>query len=144
MRKRASGAAAPESEVAVEALDRDAAASELERLASTIAHHDRLYYREDQPEISDAEYDRLRQRNAAIEARFPELVRSDSPSRRVGAAPVETFGKVRHRVPMLSLGNAFADEDVSDFLLRINRFLGLDAEAELEFSAEPKIGCAKK
>ena len=92
------------------------AAAELERLAREIAHHDERYHAEDAPEISDADYDELRPRNAAIEARFPELVRADSPSRRVGAAPVEAFGKVRHAVPMLSLGNAFADEDVTDFV----------------------------
>jgi len=118
--------------------DREAAA-ELERLAGEIARHDKLYYSKDAPELTDAEYDALRKRNAAIEARFPNLVREDSPSMRVGAAPAEKFGKVRHAVPMLSLGNAFAEADVVDFLARINRFLGLEASAELEFSAEPKI-----
>ncbi|HSA67713.1 MAG TPA: NAD-dependent DNA ligase LigA, partial [Methyloceanibacter sp.] len=89
----------------VDRLTEGEAAVELERLAREIAHHDTLYYRQDQPEISDAEYDALRERNAAIEARFPHLVREDSPSARVGAAPVEAFGKVMHAVPMLSLGN---------------------------------------
>jgi DNA ligase (NAD+) len=115
------------------------AAAELERLASEIAHHDALYYRQDQPEISDAEYDALRERNAAIEARFPHLIREDSPSARIGAAPVEAFGKVMHKVPMLSLGNVFADEGVRDFLERIRRFLGLETIEGLAFTAEPKI-----
>ena len=120
-------------------LDEAAAKAELERLAHQITHHDRLYYQADAPEISDAEYDALRRRNEAIETRFPQLVRADSPSRRVGAAPVDGFGKVRHRVPMLSLSNAFADEDVSDFVDRIRRFLKIEAAAPLAFTAEPKI-----
>src|SRR5512139_4105698 len=93
----------------VAGLDEREAASELKRLAKVIAHHDELYYRLDAPEISDAEYDALRERNAAIEARFPHLIRDDSPSLRIGAPPVEAFGKVVHRVPMLSLGNVFDD-----------------------------------
>jgi DNA ligase (NAD+) len=123
----------------VEALTRAQAATELEHLAAEIAHHDALYYREDAPEISDAEYDGLVTRNRAIEARFPDLVRDDSPSRRVGAAPVETFGKIRHDVPMLSLGNAFADEDIVEFVERVRRFLRVPADAPLAFLAEPKI-----
>jgi DNA ligase (NAD+) len=115
------------------------AAAELERLAGEIAHQDALYYRQDQPEISDAEYDALRERNAGIEARFPHLVRDDSPSVRVGAAPVEAFGKVVHAVPMLSLGNVFDDEGVRDFLERIRRFLGLETVEGLPFTTEPKI-----
>ena len=115
------------------------AKAELARLAREIAHHDELYYRKDEPEVSDADYDELRVRNASIEARFPALVRDDSPSKRVGAAPVEAFGKVRHAVPMLSLGNAFTEEDVTDFIARVRRFLGLGAEAEIEVTAEPKI-----
>src|SRR5262245_39000767 len=115
------------------------AAAELERLASAIAHHDDLYYRQDAPEISDADYDALRQRNAAIETRYPQLVRADSPSRRVGSAPVEAFGKVHHTVPMLSLGNAFSEDDVSDFMARVRRFLGLAPDAVVEVTAEPKI-----
>ena len=125
--------------IAVEALDEAQAAAELERLAGEIAHHDSLYYQSDAPEISDADYDALRRRNDAIEARFPDLVRADSPSRRVGAAPTEGFGKVRHRVPMLSLGNAFSDEDVEEFSLRVRRFLGIDADEALAITAEPKI-----
>ena len=120
-------------------LDAAAAAAELELLARDIAHHDALYYRHDAPEIPDAAYDALRQRNADIEARFPELVRSDSPTQRVGAAPLEAFGKVRHAVPMLSLGNAFDDEDVTDFVERVRKFLKFDALDPLSLTAEPKI-----
>ncbi|MGI9384974.1 MAG: NAD-dependent DNA ligase LigA, partial [Methyloligellaceae bacterium] len=127
------------SAVAVEDLDEPGAEAELERLAAEIAHHDERYYREDAPEISDADYDALRQRNTAIEARFPNLVRPDSPSERVGAAPSEQFAKVAHAVPMLSLGNAFNDEDVGEFLDRVRRFLGLAAEEPLAVTAEPKI-----
>jgi DNA ligase (NAD+) len=123
----------------VDRFSEDEAAAELERLAREIAHHDALYYREDQPEISDAEYDALRERNAAIEIRFPHLIRADGPSARIGAAPVEAFGKVIHAVPMLSLGNVFDDEGVRDFLERIRRFLGLDTVDGLAFTAEPKI-----
>ena len=115
------------------------AKGELERLAREIGRHDELYYGEDAPEITDADYDALRQRNAAIEARFPDLVRPDSPSSRVGSAPVAAFGKVRHAVPMLSLGNAFTEEDVADFIARVRRFLGLAADAVVELTAEPKI-----
>jgi len=115
------------------------AAKELERLAREIAEHDRAYYREDAPTLLDFEYDELRQRNAAIEARFPNLVRPDSPSHRVGAKPSEKFAKVVHAKAMLSLDNAFADEDVADFAARVRRFLGLKEDAELVFTAEPKI-----
>ena len=123
----------------VEALSQVQARAELERLAAEIARHDELYHRQDAPEISDAAYDDLVQRNAAIEARFPDLVRDDSPSRRVGAAPLETFAKVRHDVPMLSLGNAFADTDVTEFVERVRRFLRVPASDPLAFLAEPKI-----
>ncbi|MGC8534247.1 MAG: NAD-dependent DNA ligase LigA [Rhizomicrobium sp.] len=115
------------------------AAAELARLAREIAEHDRHYYRDDAPVISDAEYDRLRQRNSAIEARFPELMRSDSPSLRVGTAPAEKFGKVVHSVPMLSLDNIFSPPEVHEFCLRIRRFLGLTEADTLSFTAEPKI-----
>ena len=123
----------------VVALDEIEAASELARLAAEIAHHDELYYRKDAPEISDAAYDALRARNEQIEARFPHLVRDDSPSLKIGAAPVEAFGKVVHKVPMLSLGNVFDEEGLRDFLDRIKRFLGLESIEGLAFTAEPKI-----
>ncbi len=130
---------APAKPKPVDKLSEGEAAAELERLAREIARHDELYYRQDAPEISDADYDALRQRNEAIERRFPQLVRADSPSKRIGAAPVAAFGKVRHAVPMLSLANAFAEEDVVDFVARIRRFLGLDAREPVELTAEPKI-----
>ena len=97
------------SAAAISDLSQAEARDELKRLAAVIRHHDELYYQQDAPEISDAEYDALRVRNDAIEARFPKLVRPDSPSRRVGAAPGDGFGKVRHRVPMLSLSRVQAD-----------------------------------
>jgi DNA ligase (NAD+) len=115
------------------------AKDELKRLAVEIAAHDKRYYQQDAPTVTDAEYDALRRRNAAIEARFPELIRSDSPSQRVGAAPTGRFKKVRHAVPMLSLDNAFAEEDVIDFVARIRRFLKLGKNESLAFNAEPKI-----
>jgi DNA ligase (NAD+) len=118
-------------------LTEDQAVGELQRLAKLIAEHDKRYYQKDAPTISDAEYDALRQRNNEIEARFPELIRKDSPSQRVGAAPTGRFGKVRHAVPMLSLDNAFADNDVSEFVDRVVRFLKLDETPA--FTAEPKI-----
>src|SRR3954451_24736756 len=111
---------------------------EHKRLAIEIEGHDKLYYQDDAPKISDAEYDALRQRVNAIEARFPELVTSESPSQKVGAAPSGRFRKVRHSVPMLSLDNAFAEADVVDFAERIARFLKLPDD-KIDFSAEPKI-----
>jgi DNA ligase (NAD+) len=112
---------------------------EHKRLALEIEGHDRRYYQEDAPTVTDAEYDALRQRFNAIEARFPELVTSESPSQRVGVAPSGRFRKVRHAVPMLSLDNAFAEEDVLDFVGRIRRFLKLGEDERIDFSAEPKI-----
>ena len=125
--------------VAVDALTPLEAIAELERLAAEIAEHDRAYHEQDAPTISDAEYDALRLRNEAIEARFPDLVRSDSPSRRVGSGPSEKFGKVRHAVPMLSLSNGFSDEDAADFVGRVRRFLNLGEDEPVEVTAEPKI-----
>lgn len=127
------------SKIPVDDLTEEQAREELARLAGEIMEHDRRYYAEDAPTISDAEYDALRRRNLAIEQAFPHLVREDSPSKRVGAKPVEKFEKVRHRVPMLSLDNAFSDDDVVDFVGRIRRYLRLDPDAPLEFTAEPKI-----
>ena len=121
----------------VENLSESEARDELERLAKEIARHDKAYYEKDAPKISDAAYDRLRARNAAIEARFPALKRDDSPSERVGAAPSDQFAEVRHAVPMLSLGNAFGDDEVEEFIARIRRFLNLDETPV--FTAEPKI-----
>jgi DNA ligase (NAD+) len=126
------------SERPVEALTAEDAAAELERLAAEILHHDQLYYAKDAPEVSDAEYDELRRRNSAIEARFPELIRSDSPSRRVGAAPAAAFAKVTHSLPMLSLQNAFEEQDVRDFFDRVRRFFR-NADDIVEVMAEPKI-----
>jgi DNA ligase (NAD+) len=125
--------------VDVDALMKPDAAVELELLAAEIAAHDKAYHQEDAPEISDADYDALRQRNAAIEARFPDLIRADSPSKKVGAAPAQGFSKVRHRRPMLSLDNAFSDEDVVEFYDRIRRFLSLGSDEEIAVVAEPKI-----
>jgi DNA ligase (NAD+) len=114
------------------------ARTEWVRLALELEEHDRLYYQEDAPKVSDAEYDALRQRFNAIEKRFPDFVSAESPSQKVGAAPSGRFKKVRHAVPMLSLDNAFAEEDVRDFVGRIVRFLKL-ADDNIDFSAEPKI-----
>lgn len=121
------------------ALTGDEAEAELSALADEIAAHNAAYYREDAPRVSDADYDALKQRNSAIEARFPELKRTDSPSDAVGASPSERFGKVSHSVAMLSLDNAFDDADVEDFVGRIRRFLGLGAETPVAITAEPKI-----
>lgn len=123
----------------VEELTPQEAAEELAALAAEIAEHDRRYYAEDAPTISDADYDELRLRNAAIEAAFPELIRSDSPSRAVGTAPTGTFGQVRHSRPMLSLDNVFSDADARDFVASVRRFLSLSGGEELVFTAEPKI-----
>jgi len=123
----------------VDTLTEKQAKAEHARLAEEIASHDQRYYQEDAPTVSDAEYDRLRQRYGAIEARFPQLRTPDSLTQRVGAAPSARFAKVRHAVPMLSLDNAFAEEDVVDFVGRIRRFLRLGESEEIVFSAEPKI-----
>src|SRR6201992_3986075 len=108
------------------------------RLALELEGHDRRYYQEDAPSVSDAEYDALRQRFNAIEKRFPEFVTPESPSQKVGATPSGRFKKVRHSLPMLSLDNAFAEQDVRDFVGRIERFLKL-SDDKIAFSAEPKI-----
>ncbi|MFL5062375.1 MAG: NAD-dependent DNA ligase LigA [Xanthobacteraceae bacterium] len=125
--------------IPVDDLTEAQAKEELARLAAEIAEHDGRYYQEDAPTISDADYDALRQRNSEIEARFSELIRSDSPNQRVGVAPARGFAKVRHALPMLSLDNAFSDDDVRDFVARIRRFLGLAHDEPIVFTAEPKI-----
>ena len=122
-----------------EQMDETAATAELADLAATIAFHDTRYHGEDDPVISDADYDALMARNRALEAAFPALVREDSPSLRVGAPAAAGFGKVRHARPMLSLNNGFTDEDIEDFAARIRRFLSLGEDDELAFTAEPKI-----
>ena len=115
------------------------AAAELERLATEIACHDEAYHGKDAPTISDAEYDVLRHRNDAIEMAFPELVREDSPSKRVGAPVREGFSKIRHACPMCAVGNAFSADDVVGFFDRVRRFLNLTEEEIVELLAEPKI-----
>jgi len=117
----------------------DDAKRELASLAQTLAEHDRAYHELDAPTITDAEYDALRRRNAELEAQFPTLKRPDSPSTRIGSTPAGAFGKIRHRVPMLSLDNAFAQPDFLEFCARIRRFLGLSPEAPLPMVGEPKI-----
>ena len=115
------------------------AAAELARLAAEIAGHDIRYHQQDAPTISDADYDALKRRNLEIEGRFPELIREDSPSLRVGAARAAQFQPVEHGVPMLSLDNAFSNEEASDFDARIRRFLRLPADQTVGYTAEPKI-----
>jgi DNA ligase (NAD+) len=130
-------------QIAADKLTKRQANQELARLAQEIARHDKLYHQQDAPEISDAQYDALRQRLKAIEARFPELVTLDSPSMKVAPAPSAGFAKVRHARPMLSLDNAFADEEITEFLERVRRFLereiALEADTEIALTCEPKI-----
>ncbi|MFN3548618.1 MAG: NAD-dependent DNA ligase LigA [Mesorhizobium sp.] len=123
----------------IETLTLGEAAAEAKWLAAEVARHDELYHGKDAPEISDAEYDSLRRRLLALEEAFPELASEASPTRSVGAAPSGTFSEVRHAKPMLSLDNVFSDEDVTDFVGSVRRFLSLSAEANLVFTAEPKI-----
>ncbi|HEV2594436.1 MAG TPA: NAD-dependent DNA ligase LigA [Sphingomicrobium sp.] len=121
------------------ALSEAEAANRLMRLAREIARHDKLYHDRDAPEISDADYDALVRENRELEERFPHLVRSDSPSRRLGAAPTTALAKVTHARPMLSLENAFSAEEVAEFVARVRRFLALPPETLVAFTAEPKI-----
>ncbi|KRS14239.1 NAD-dependent DNA ligase LigA [Roseovarius atlanticus] len=123
----------------VDTLTEEDARAELARLAGLLAEANTAYHQNDAPEITDAEYDRLKARNAAIEARFPELKRDDSPSEQVGAAPADGFAKVTHAVRMLSLSNVFDDAEVIEFDDRIRRYLGLKSDAPLTYTAEPKI-----
>ncbi len=125
--------------IPVEDLDEAEARAELARLARDIKFHDERYHGKDAPVIDDAAYDAMRGRNGAIEARFPKLVRDDSPSKRVGATPAGKFRKVAHSLPMLSLDNAFSDDDVADFIDRVRRFLGLGEDDPVALTAEPKI-----
>ena len=120
------------------------AAAELASLAAEIARHDTLYHGDDNPEVTDADYDRLVARNRLLEAAFPALIRADSPSFRVGspsgsAASTGHFGKARHARPMLSLNNGFSPDDITDFVTRVRKFLSLADDALAEFVAEPKI-----
>ena len=115
------------------------AAEELARLARKIAHHNRLYHDNDAPEISDAEFDALVRSNSELEAQFPDLVRDDSPSKAVGATPTGALAKVAHKLPMISLDNAFSDEEVADFVGRVRRFLKLGEDGEIALTAEQKI-----
>ena len=126
-------------QVAIDSLTGAQAAEELKALAEEMARHDISYYQNADPDISDADYDALRQRNSAIEARFPDLKRADSPSDKVGVAPESGFGKVQHVVPMLSLGNAFDQQDLEDFDTRIRRFLNLADTEQITYCSEPKI-----
>src|SRR5215510_8940598 len=125
--------------VPVDDLTAKQAEAEHARLEAELKEHDRLYYQQDAPKISDAEYDGLRRRYGEIERRFPELRTLESLTLKVGAAPSGRFAKVRHAVPMLSLGNAFSEQDVVDFVGRIRRFLRLPEDEVLAFTAEPKI-----
>ena len=115
------------------------AAALLAELADAIAYHDKAYHTNDAPEISDADYDSLTRANQALEVRFPHLKRANSPTERVGAAGASHFAKIRHAMPMLSLSNAFSDEDVADFTQRVRKFITLSPDAPLDFTAEPKI-----
>ncbi len=127
------------SQIAIEMLTETAAAQELERLALEIARNDELYHANDNPEISDAEYDALRRRNLGIEQRFPSLIREDSPSHKVGFVALDKFEKVTHAIPMLSLENAFNDDDVHDFAKRMRKFLNCPTSQAMPLTAEPKI-----
>ena len=125
--------------LAVDCLSAKQAKAEHARLHAELTAHDKRYFQDDAPTVSDAEYDALRKRYGEIEQRFPDLRTLESLTLKVGAAPTGRFAKVRHAVPMLSLDNAFSEEDVTRFVERIRRFLKLDAEEPLAFSAEPKI-----
>src|SRR6187455_2041067 len=127
------------SKITVDALSEKQAMAEHARLHAEISEHDRHYYQDDAPTVTDAEYDALRKRYCAIEQRFPDLRTLESLTLKVGVAPTGRFAKVRHAIPMLSLDNAFSEEDVTKFVERIRRFLKLGADEPLAFTAEPKI-----
>ncbi|MBU0644292.1 MAG: NAD-dependent DNA ligase LigA, partial [Alphaproteobacteria bacterium] len=124
-------------DIAIDQLDEAQARAELARLAALLAQANAAYHREDAPVFDDAEYDALKRRNAEIETRFPHLKRTDSPSEQVGAAPSEGFGKITHALRMMSLSNAFDDEDVVEFDQSVRKYLG--APGEIAYTAEPKI-----
>src|SRR5262245_50250436 len=124
-----------DSKLAVDEMTPRQAQREHARLEAEIRKHDEAYYQKDAPTVSDAEYDALRRRYAAIEEKFPELRTMESLTLKVGAAPARGFAKVRHAVPMLSLDNAFAEQDVADFVARIRRFLNLKEDEEVAFTA---------
>ena len=123
----------------VDQLSEAEAKQELKRLADELTRHNQAYYQKDAPTISDADYDLLRHRNEDIEIRFPHLIRADSPSRTIGAAPADGFGKIRHKEPMMSLEDVFTDEAVEDFIKRVRRFLALSEDEEITLVAEPKM-----
>lgn len=129
----------PDTSTPVELMQPEAAAEEMAFLAKELARHDALYHGKDAPEISDAEYDALKRRNEALENAFPDLIRPDSPSRKVGSAPAAGFQQITHVRPMLSLDNTFSDEDVADFVASVYRFLGVLPDGSIAFTAEPKI-----
>lgn len=137
-RERAGGVESAK-ELPVEQLSGSEAAEEHRRLVAEIRYHDQRYYAEDAPEISDAAYDALRRRLEALERQFPQLRTADSPTQQVGYKPADAFSKVRHKVAMLSLANAFEDDDIRDFVARARRFLNLGADEVLTFVAEPKM-----
>src|SRR3954469_38268 len=132
-------AARDASKIVIDELSEKQARAEHARLHAEILEHDKRYYQNDAPTVSDAEYDALRKRYGEIEQRFPDLKTLDSLTLKVGVAPTGRFPKVRHAVPMLSLDNAFSDEDVTKFVERIRRFLKLGADEPLAITAEPKI-----
>lgn len=129
----------PSAETPVDKLTKAAAKAELKKLAAAISAADAAYYQDDAPDLTDAQYDALRNRLNAIEETFPDLKHADSPSQKVGVAPAGAFGKITHLKPMLSLDNIFADEDVVDLIARIRRFLNLKVDEEVAMTAEPKI-----
>ena len=120
-------------------MKREEVVYKLKKLARLIKYHNNLYYNEDNPEISDADYDNLRIENINLEKEFPDLVLSNSPTKKVGAELTSAFKKVQHLVPMLSLGNTFTKKDVEDYLNKTKRFLQIENNMNLEFIAEPKI-----
>ena len=110
-----------------------------DELSKVIRHHDERYYQEDNPDVSDGEYDALRQELIMLEKSFPDLITKDSPTQNVGARPSKGFSKIKHAMPMLSLGNVFNEEELDDFLSRVHRFLGIAPDENIEVAAEPKI-----